>query len=198
VQKLEIKQAINPSLKFERRDMAKDGTARGGARIGSGRKPKALTEKIIEGKAGEIVTLDSGDELVGVDVPPVKEYLKAAQKNGRALCAEEIYKEIYVWLKKRGCENLVSAQLIEQYAMSVSRWVQCEEAISEYGFLAKHPTTGNAIASPYVSMSQQYMKQSNQIWYQIYQVVKENCSTDFSGASPHDDMMERLLQARKK
>ena len=61
----------------------------------------------------------------------------------------------------------------EQYAVSVSRWIQCEECISEYGFLAKHPTTGNAIASPYVSMSQQYMKQVNQIWYQIYQVVKE-------------------------
>ena len=33
--------------------------------------------------------------------------------------------------------------------MSVSRWIQCEEAISEFGMLAKHPTTGNAIASPY-------------------------------------------------
>ena len=82
------------------------------------------------------------------------------------------------------------------YAMSVARWVQCETAISEYGFLAKHPTTGNAIASPYVSMSQTYMKQVNQLWYQIYQVVKENCSADYSGASPQDDVMERLLRAR--
>ena len=80
--------------------------------------------------------------------------------------------------------------------MSVSRWVQCEEAISEYGFLAKHPTTGNAIASPYVAMSQQYMKQSNQIWYQIFQVVKENCSVDYGG-SPHADMMENLLASRR-
>jgi hypothetical protein len=88
----------------------------------------------------------------------------------------------------------VSTQLVEQYAMSVSRWIQCEECISEFGFLAKHPTTGNAIASPYVSMSQQYMKQVNQVWYQI---VKENCSVEWQGATPQDDVMERLLNTRR-
>ena len=31
--------------------MAKDGTGRGGARAGAGRKSKALSDKIIEGKA---------------------------------------------------------------------------------------------------------------------------------------------------
>lgn len=176
--------------------MAKDGTMRGGARVGAGKKSKALTEKITEGKMNNAMILPTPIELEGADVPPVKEYLKAAQKNGKELCAEGIFKEIFLWLKERGCDRLVSKQLIEQYAMSVSRWVQCEEAISEYGFLAKHPTTGNAIASPYVSMSQQYMKQSNQLWYQIYQVVKENCSVDFGG-NPHDDMMEKLLASRR-
>ena len=87
-------------------------------------------------------------------------------------------------------------QLIEQYAMSVSRWVQCETCISEYGFLAKHPTTGAAITSPYVTMSQNYLKQVNQCWYQIYQIVRENCSAAY-GASPQDDLLERLLTARK-
>ena len=36
--------------------MAKDGTVRGGARAGAGRKSKALADKIIEGKA----ELDNG------------------------------------------------------------------------------------------------------------------------------------------
>jgi len=177
--------------------VAKDGTMRGGPRPGQGRPRKALTDKINDGTADNALVLPTPAEFTGEDVPPVKEYLKAQQKTGKGFCAEEVYKEVYLWLKARGCERLVSSQLIEQYAMTVSRWVQCEEAISEYGFLAKHPTTGNAIASPYVSMSQQYMKQSNQIWYQIYQVVKENCSVDFGGVSPHDDMMEKLLRAKK-
>ena len=131
-------------------------------------------------------------------MPPIKDFLKAKQKNGKDMCAEEVYKSTYLWLKKRHCEKLVSAQLLEQYAMSVSRWVQCEEAISEFGFLAKHPTTGNAMQSPYVAMSQNYMKQVNQVWFQIYQVVKDNCSADIGGANPQDDLMERLLQARKR
>lgn len=181
--------------------MAKDGTMRGGARPNTGPKKKALANKIIEGKTSvknSAVVLPEPVEIEGVDMPPIKEFLKAKQKNGKDMCAEEVYKSTYLWLKKRRCEKLVSTQLLEQYAMSVSRWVQCEEAISEFGFLAKHPTTGNAMQSPYVAMSQNYMKQVNQIWFQIYQVVKDNCSTDISGANPQDDLMERLLQTRRR
>jgi hypothetical protein len=195
--KRKSKGVLTPEGKRQVKMMAKDGTNRGGARIGAGRKSKALTEKISDGRLDGAMVLPEPASFIGADVPPVKEYLKATQKNGKNLCAEEIFNEIYLWLKERECDQLVSRHLIEQYAMSVSRWIQCEECISEYGFLAKHPTTGNAIASPYVSMSQQYLKQSNQIWYQIHQVVKENCSVAYSGGTPHDDMMERLLSGRK-
>jgi hypothetical protein len=41
------------------------------------------------------------------------------------------------------------------------------------------------------------MKQANAAWYQIFQVVKENCSVEFSGPTPQDDVMERLLRARE-
>jgi len=177
--------------------MAKDGTNRGGARVGSGRKSKALVDKINEGTSAQILELPEPPVFEGEDVPPIKEYLKAKQKAGKDLCAEEVYKETWNWLKERGCANFVNKQLIEQYAMSVSRWIQCEECISEYGFLAKHPTTGNAIASPYVAMSQTYMKQVNQIWYQIFQIVKENCSVEWQGSTPQDDVMERLLRTRR-
>lgn len=176
--------------------MAKDGTNRGGARVGSGRKAKALTEKLSAGLDADVIALPAPAEFEGTDMPPVREYLRAKQKGGKDLCAAEVFEDTWKWLKERGCGHLVSIQLVEQYAMSVSRWIQCEECISEYGFLAKHPTTGNAIASPYVSMSQQYMKQVNQIWYQIYQVVKENCSVAWQGATPQDDVMERLLRTR--
>ncbi len=179
--------------------MAKDGTMRGGPRVNSGPKKKSVKEKMLEGRLEtSAAILPEPVEIEGVDVPPVKEYLKAKQKNGKDMCAEDVYKTTYIWLKKRGCEKLVSSQLLEQYAMSVSRWIQCEEAISEFGFLAKHPTTGNAMQSPYVAMSQNYMKQVNQIWFQIYQIVKDNSTFDFGGANPQDDLMERLLQARRK
>ena len=175
--------------------MAKDGSSRGGARPGAGRKKKALTEKISEGKAAAVMMEPA--ELEGMDVPPVKDFLKSPQKSGRELVAEEVYQETYAWLKARGCDRLVTVQMVEQYAMSVSRWIQSEEIVSATGFLAKHPTTGAAIASPYVAMSQSYMKQSNYCWMQIYQIVRENCSAEFQGNTPQDDVMERLLRARK-
>ena len=89
----------------------------GGARPGAGRKPKALTEKIAEGRPAEVMMEPA--ELEGVDVPPVKDFLKSPQKSGRELVAEEVYNETYTWLKARGCEKLVTVQMVEQYAMSV-------------------------------------------------------------------------------
>ena len=177
--------------------MAKDGTNRGGPRPGTGPKKKPLIDKINDGRADGEKILPQPAEIEGYDIPPVKDYLKAKQKSGKDLCAEDIFVATYKWLKNCGCEKLVTVQQIEQYAMSVSRWIQCEEAISEFGFLAKHPTTGNAIASPFVAMSRDYMKQVNATWFAIHQIVKENCSVDCGGSTPHDDLMERLLTARR-
>ena len=163
--------------------MSKDGTNRGGARPGAGRK---------------LTIVDFGDEaesLTGSIMPPVKDYLKAKQKDGTVTCAEAIYTETWQWLQERKCDQLVTTQQIEQYAMSVARWIQCEEAVSEFGFLAKKPS-GTVISSPYVTMGREYMKQANAAWFQIYQIVKENCVAEFSGRTPQDDAMERLLRAR--
>ena len=180
--------------------MSKDGTNRGGARPGAGRKPKAISEKIAAGNPGgrPLTVVDFGNEaenLIGSEMPPIKEYLKAKQKDGRVTCAEEIYTETWQWLRERKCEHLVTTQQIEQYAMSVARWIQCEEAVSEFGFLAKKPT-GTVISSPYVTMSREYMKQANTAWYQIFQIVKENCTMELGSRTPQDDVMERLLTAR--
>ena len=180
--------------------MSKDGTNRGGARPGAGRKPKAISEKIASGNPGgrPLTVVDFGSEvahLAGSEMPPVKDYLKAKQKDGSVTCAEAIYTETWQWLQERKCDQLVTTQQIEQYAMSVARWIQCEEAVSEFGFLAKKPS-GTVISSPYVTMGREYMKQANAAWFQIFQVVKENCAVELSGKTPQDDVMERLLRAR--
>lgn len=60
--------------------MAKDGTMRGGARVGSGRKSKALTEKIGSGLAASVIDLPEPEEISGEDVPPVKEFLRRLRK----------------------------------------------------------------------------------------------------------------------
>ncbi len=99
--------------------------------------------------------------------------------------------------EKRRCEKFVNPRLVEAYSQAFARYIQCEEAISKFGFLGKHPTTGSAIANPFVQMSLSFQKQANLIWYEIFDIVKQNCTTDFI-ETPQNDMMELLLTARKK
>lgn len=166
---------------------------RGGKRAGAGRKKKAVSDVIEEGFATSIEVIDLPN-LVGVDVPKPHQYLSEKQRDGSKNFAEEIYFEIWEWLKKTGCSHLVQKGLVESYSMSMARYIQCEEANNKLGLLAKHPTTGQPIVSPYVNMSIQYQNQANRIWTDIFQIVKENCTQTISLGNPQEDMMEKLLR----
>ncbi len=191
--------------------MAKDGTNRGGRRVRAGTKPMPAAEKIQQGKVVRIikneipelcvddleaVDLPEGAVLPGADMPKASAYLSARQKNGVPLGADEIYKETWQWLKERNCEKLVNKRLIEAYAQAFARYIQCEEATSTYGLLGKHPTTGGVMESPFVKMSQQYQKNANLLWYEIYDIVKRNCTETFE-ENPND-IMEMLLRNGRK
>lgn len=78
--------------------MAKDGTNRGDARIGAGAKKKPLADKIAEGNPGKraltVISFDDrAAELEGQAMPKPSKMLSAVQKDGKALVAEDIYKE---------------------------------------------------------------------------------------------------------
>ena len=186
--------------------VASDGTNRRGWRICAGDKPEPLANKIVGGRTEYIMEfhmteLDGTDlvdaaDLYGEEMPTPSEFLSARQRNGKPLGADEIFRETWLWLKERGCERLVNLRLIESYAQAFARFIQCEEAMSQYGLIDKHPTTGGAIASPFVQMGQAFQKQSNLLWYEIFDIVKQNCTTTFVG-SPQEDRMERLLRLRK-
>ena len=171
---------------------------RGGARPGAGRKKSAVREKAENGNPGgrRLEVLDI-PEVEGVDMPKPHEFLSAEQRDGSTLQAEEIYTETWEWLKKLGCAAKVSPQLLERYAMCSARWIQCEEMTNRMGFLSKHPTTQKPIPSPFINIGINYMNQAVRLWNEIFQIVKENCSTDYGEVSPQDDLMERLLRARK-
>jgi len=173
--------------------MAKDGSKRGGRRIGAGRKPKALLEKIDEGKTAVVMDLKTSS-LKAYCSPEPEEYMRQKQKAGIDLHAEKAFNEVCSWLNDRKCLELVNPFIIRQYSMAVARWAQCETAINEYGLLAKHPTTGAPIASPFQAMAASYLKQTESLWYSISQTVKENCSVPYSG-SPQDDLMAQLLNS---
>ena len=108
-------------------NMAKDGTCRGGARVGAGAKKKPLADKISAGNPGgrklTVMEFTDAPALVGYEMPEPNKMLSAEQKDGTTLAAAEIYKNTWEWLNARGCAALVSPQLLERYAMSVARWI---------------------------------------------------------------------------
>ena len=169
-----------------------------GPKPGSGGRPrKAISEKLVEGNPGKrpLMILKNIPELESAEMPPPREYLSDEQKNGSDFPAKEIYTTVWNWLQERKCAQHVSAELVEHYAVSAARLIQCEQAISNYGFIAKN-AQGGAIISPYVTAANDYMKQANRLWDMIYNIVRENCTEEYSGSSPQDDMMEKLLRAK--
>ena len=167
-----------------------------------GRPKKAISDKIADGNPGKrtLTVIDFKDSVVdleGQPMPKPAEFLSSTHKDGSVLGAADVFENTWQWLYDRGCVSIVSPQLIERYAVASARWIQCEMLTSELGFLAKHPTTGAAIQSPYVAIADRYMTQANRLWAEIFQIVRENCTGEYGGATPQDDVMERLLRARK-
>ena len=151
--------------------MAKDGTNRGRRRVRAGAKPGPLGEKLAAGRPAtrledplnepfDFAGNDIGDGavLAGETMPEPSDYLSEIQRDGKPLGADLVYRETWQWLDQRGGSQFVAPRLIEAYAQAFARYVQCEQAISKFGLLGKHPTTGAAIASPFVAMSQSFGK----------------------------------------
>lgn len=113
-------------------------------------------------------------QIQSVEMPPVKEYLTAIQRDGSELCAADVFSDTMKWLRGKGFDDAVSKQVVEQYAMTVARWVHLEEMVSKYGYIAKHPTTGAPMQSPYVTMAQAYAKQVVMIRDEINRLIKES------------------------
>ena len=150
-------------------------------------------------RAGVKLTVLDIPETEGEDMPEPHEFLSAKQHDGSTLEAGDIYRETWGWLEKLGVAKAVSPQLLERYAMCSARWIQCEEmttkAFRRISFQASDDV--KPILSPFINIGINYMNQANRLWDEIFQIVKENCSAEYSGANPQDDVMERLLRARK-
>ena len=166
---------------------------RGPAPGTGGRPRKSLDEKLLDGKKPSV--LKGGADKIQM-YPEAAEFLSREQRMELPLRAKEVYERVYAWLVRFGCENYVTKDTVDLYALSIARWVQCEEAVSKAGLLSKHPTTGAPIASTFSIMAREYAKQAIAVWDRIYAVVRENASGDYASGAPNMDLMEMLLSDR--
>ena len=48
-------------------------------------------------------------------------------------------------------------------------------------------------SNPMVAVAKDYFKLSNEAWDKIWAIIAQNCSENFGGDNPNDDLMKRLL-----
>ena len=185
---------LKTKLKFQRRrkSMAKDGTNRGGMRIGAGRPRKSQAEKQLEGQeknqtmAGKNQTLSTSP----AKIPAPSKYLSEKQRDGTKLAAARIYRETFNWLGRYGCAGEVNRQLVEGYAQATARHVQAEQELSRSGLLTRAPD-GTVVANPLTKISLEYLKAANQLFFQLRRFVEENGTPGVGGEI---DTMEKILR----
>lgn len=162
--------------------------ARGGARVGAGRKKKPVSQKTLEGNPGrrrlEVLEFDSNAKIP--TTPP--SYLPDK--------AKEVYSIVLEWLDKIGCTTAILPYNLEEYAFCKARWLECEEMNTKHGLLIKD-ANGKASPSPFVTMAQNYLKQTNEVWNKIYDVIRESRLKEWDSKNPNDDVMEKLLSGKK-
>lgn len=173
---------------------------RGGERTGAGRPKKPIADKILEGNPGKrtlkVIDFPEGNPLT--DIPTSPDYLaEAAKGDGKWPSADKIFTDVASWLERTSCLSLISPEHISDYSLLKARWLECEAMNVKHGLLAKHPVSGQPIASPYVRMGIDYLKAADTAWSKIWAVVSQNSLKDLSAGNPNDDVMERLLSKRK-
>lgn len=173
--------------------------ARGGSRKNAGRPKKPLDEKLLEGNPGkrQLKVLAFPERAVETLLPSPPEFLSDLAKGvGKCPNAETLFENVTAWLEKTGCVNLISPEHITEYSLLKARWLECEAMNAKHGLLAKHPASGQPIASPYVRIGMDYLKAADSAWTHIWSVVSQNSQKDYRANNPNEDAMEKLLRGR--
>ena len=171
----------------------------GGSRANCGRKGKSRLQKELEGdipmsnnNVPEVV--DKVEDIPSdVMIPKVKDYMKMDQRTGKPLGADLILNDMINYLKKIRCLGLVNPMLVEQYAMDRARYIQCQNALSEYGLIIRKQSNGNTVPSPFYTMLSGLEKSMNNTYYMIDRVIRDNCKDGYHEYTESEWVMERIL-----
>lgn len=166
-----------------------------GPKPGTGGRPKkALYDNILDGNPGKRPITVLSDDIKQDDVDfTAPDFLSDMGK--------QIFKDTVKWLDGTDCLGFINPQHIAEYAHCKSRWLECE-AYNDRNLLAKHPTTGQPMQSPFVDIGLKYLRQADTAWAKIWDIVKENSRVDFHQGNPNqrekDEMAEVFRQKEKK
>ena len=160
----------------------------GGKRPGAGRPRKPLTSRIEEGvdkvshKKPKVLEFPSENSEVNQNKKSKKSklptFLEMSSKEGNASLpsALTIYEQTLEWVIASGCEKFVPKQLIEDFAFTRRSYLESEYMNKKLGRMVQ-----GGKQSPYVRSAIEYLKQTTALYREIWQIVAQNSTTDFTG-----------------
>ena len=179
----------------------------GGKRPGAGRPRKALAVRLEEGldavshrkpkvldfpdenqnNQNNQKTAENGEKIQmptannqnkSKSQPPLPSFLDMASKEGDESLptASDIYRQTLDWVTSTGCERFVPPQLIEDFAFTRRSYLEVEYMNKKLGRMLQ-----GGKPSPYVRAALDYMKQTTALYREIWAIVAQNSTKDFTG-----------------
>ena len=150
----------------------------GGARKGSGRKPKPLAEKMSAGNPGRrpLKKLDIKQDAGG-SRPKPPEYLEMTVKPTNMYpSAVEFFEGIVEWLEPTGCLHMIPVDNIANYALAKFFLVEAAHDLTKTRLVVKNDKN-EYLVTGFAKAFFECTKTANAAWEVIWQVVRDNSET---------------------
>lgn len=164
----------------------------GGKRAGAGRKPKSLSEKLLDGNPGKreikINKFPVKNSIISVKkcAKNIPEYIDMAAKEGgdELPAASDIFKFISDFAVSSGCENLIASFLLEDFAFLRRSYLECEYMNKKLGRIVSKKR------SPYTVMALDYHKAMMSVYNQIWNIISRNTETKYESKNDFFEMLQ--------
>ena len=170
----------------------------GGARKGSGRKPKPLAEKVAAGNPGhrplKKVEWEGGNETPAL--PEYFRHMKYTQiQDGVLPSPSELFQETVAHLEPSGCMNLIPNQLIADYAMAKYFLLIAQLELTQTGIILQKGKN-EYIFSDFAQAMLKMQKNVLAAWTPIWDIVSRNSEKTIT--NPEEDMIGMILSRRTR
>jgi hypothetical protein len=167
----------------------------GGARPGAGRPRKSLAQKILDGTEkkhkSKVLNIPKPGEPVLPEPPDFLRTIVSYGVGNEIPGMKDIFEQTSKWLETTNCLHLINPQLITEYAILTTRWLECEYIVAK-GLVLKHPKS-ELIPNAMADQGLRYWKAADTAWGKIWNIVAQN-STAYFGDDPNQDIMAFLIR----
>jgi hypothetical protein len=168
---------------------------RGGARPGSGRKPKPFADKIAAGNPGHRPLKKLDFALNGENIQP-PEYLSLMDKQIPGITPPvKIFTDTVETLRPSGCLGLIPAELLAEYVVAKHYLLCAQYALSTTALVTLNERD-EPVATAFTDVMLKMQKNCSACWLPIWTIVQRNAERQIT--DPEEELMAQIIGARQQ